>query len=704
MGVERGANDWLTARELAEAGLPGLPGTESAMIRRASREGWPSRKRSRSKALEYHVGGLPEGARNALLERAIAALPEPVLLPEVAVRTLPAVIEKKELQAPATLKGWQRRMMDARCVLLQYLEQLAEAHGVNRAIEAMVRSAQAGALPPHLQNVIGQANARGGKSGSRTLSRSTLLRWKREMKEAGGNYVALAPKEPARETVPPWAPYFLKCYRKPQKPSVPDALAELATILPPQISFPSESQCYRLLQKMSAVDRERGRRTGNELRALKGYRQRDTSTLVPGEVYQCDGHSFKARVAHPVHGKPFHPEVCAVIDMATRLVMGWSAGLSESNQTVADALRHACTVDAEKSYGGIPAIFYTDPGSGNQADVNADPVLGRYARLGITFKTGIVGNSQARGMVERLQQTLWIKAAKQLPTFTGQAMDHTTEYKTTRLVDSQVKKAGASPLLPSWPQFLDLCRQAVERYNHTPHRSLPKVVDESGHKRHMTPLEAYASHLARGWVPETMNAAELDDCFRPRIEVTTRRGVVRCLGNLYYHKELEHHGGERVFVEYEVQDGSKVWVRDQDERLICIAGFEANKDRAFPVSATELAGEKRAKARMARIERKAEEIELERRGVVALTALPSPELIEAQRAALIAEFAEEATANVVELPTDGAGRLRLCRELQRRVAEGETLDERESSWLANYMRGTEYRIFAEVEQDLAAQQ
>lgn len=704
MGVERGANDWLTARELAELALPGLPGTERRIREKADREGWQSRKRAgRGGGLEYHVKGLPELARVALLDAMIAAMPEKSCpLPVVTTPVLPVVLEQKSLPAPATLKGWQRRMMDARCMLLQHLDHLAEVHGVNRAIEAMVKAAKAGALPEHLQMLIGQANARGGKSGSRTLSRSSLLRWKREVKAAGGNYVALAPKEQQRETVPPWAPYFLKCYRKPQKPSVPDALAELATLLPPQITFPSEAQCYRLLAKMSAVDRERGRCTGNELRALKGYRRRDTSDLDPCAVYQCDGHSFKARVAHPVHGKPFHPEVCAVIDAATRMVMGWSAGLSESNQTVADALRHACTVDEEKPFGGIPAIFYTDPGSGNLANVNADPVLGRYARLGITFKTGIVGNSQARGLVERLQQTLWIKAAKQLPTFTGKDMDHTTEYKTTRLVDAQVKKAGQSPLMPSWPQFLDLCRQAVERYNHAPHKSLPTIVDETGHKRHMTPAECYAGHLTRGWVPPTMSQTELDDCFRPRVTVTTRRGEVRLFGNVYFHGELVHHGGEKVIVEYAVQDGSKVWVRDQDERLICIAGFESNKSAMFPVAEVEVAAENREKRRLANIERKREEIIEERRGVIAL--VPAPEQIEAQRAALIAEFAEESTTNVVSLPTDGAGRLRLCRELQRRVAEGEALEERERAWLADYMRGTEYRIFAEVEQDLAAQQ
>jgi len=195
--------------------------------------------------------------------------------------------------------------------------------------------------------------------------------------------------------------------------------------------MPSASQARRFLDKMSKVEREKGRMSTKEIKAIKPFRRRDTSTLMPLDVCQCDGHSFKARIAHPVHGKPFHPEVCAVIDAATRCVIGWSSGLAESAETVACALRHAIQVSPGNERGGIPAIFYTDPGSGNKAKVNADPSFGRYARLGITFKTGIPGNSQARGMVERLQRSLWIKAAKQLPTFTGKDMTAALNIKPT---------------------------------------------------------------------------------------------------------------------------------------------------------------------------------------------------------------------------------------------------------------------------------
>lgn len=56
-----------TARELAAAGLPGLPTTESAIIRMAKREGWNSRKRAgRGGGVEYDHASLPAAARKRL--------------------------------------------------------------------------------------------------------------------------------------------------------------------------------------------------------------------------------------------------------------------------------------------------------------------------------------------------------------------------------------------------------------------------------------------------------------------------------------------------------------------------------------------------------------------------------------------------------------------------------------------------------------
>ncbi|PLX96693.1 MAG: hypothetical protein C0622_14185, partial [Desulfuromonas sp.] len=545
--------EWYSASELT--GLHGLPGTERGVQLRSKREAWLSRKRQGSKAIEYHIDSLPKEAKAALLDQAIASLPEATCA--LVLKDKQEIATAADLPAPASLAKWQRDTMDARLQILQLIDQLTQTVKLTTAIERVVDHAKNGTLPEHIQALVPVANARsGGTSGKQTLSRRTLFRW-RELRGIGTT--ALAQAEAPKKPIPAWAPYFLKCWQKPQGVSIPAALEELAMILPKGIDMPSPSQADRFVRKMSAVDRERGRRSPKELKALKPFRRRSTDELQPLDVVLCDGHSFKARVAHPIHQKPFHPEVCAVIDACTRMVTGWSAGLAESAETVADALRHSISIGPHKEFGGIPAIFYTDPGSGNIAKVNSDPVFGRYARLGITFKTGIVGNSQARGLVERLQSSLWVKAAKQLETYTGHGMDPSAEHRNYRILMKDIKALGRSNMLPSWMQFLDMCRQAVDRYNNRPHSELPKIQDpQTGRTRHMTPTEVWSVFANNGWTPDTVTQQELEDLFRPRIQVKTRRGEVRLFGNIYFNANLQHHHGEQVFVEYESQDGQYV--------------------------------------------------------------------------------------------------------------------------------------------------
>ncbi|MCF6267797.1 MAG: Mu transposase C-terminal domain-containing protein [Desulfuromusa sp.] len=689
------SRQWYSISELK--GLPGLPGTTDGIRAKAKRENWQSRKRhGNGGGYEYHIDSLPAETKAALLDQAIESLPE--TSGQLTLKENHALVLNDNLPAPASLPAWRRNTMDARLQILALVDQLAEQFGISKAIDKIVARAQAGTLPEHIQQIVPLANARSKNgSGKQTLSRRTLYRW-RDLRDIGTT--ALAPAEPAKQPIPAWVPYFLKCYQKPQKPSIPDALEELEYLLPEMLSMPSPSQARRFLDKMSKVDREKGRMSAKEIKTIKPFRSRDTSDLAPLEVCMCDGHSFKASVRHPIHGRPFKPEVCAVIDAATRVVTGWSAGLAESAQTVADALRHGIMVNEDKPRGGIPLIFYTDPGSGNKAKVNADPVFGRYARLGITFKTGIVGNSQARGLVERLQRSLWIRAAKKLPTYSGKDMDASVQYKTQRLLTNDIKAAA---VLISWPQFLDLCQQAVDDYNNRPHSALPKITDQGGNRRYMTPNEMWDAYLAKGWVPDTATELELDDLFRPRVQVTTRRGNVRLFGNTYFNSELQHHFGEQVFVEYEPQNGQFVYVRDMDERLICKAGFEANRSRMFPVSESEHAMEKRATGRAKRLYSQLDEVEAERRGVVEIEEIVPAQISQFHQQLIDEEKAETNSSPAFKEPDSPASRIQAYRQLMQQKKTGNPPCEEAENWLKTFMNTNAGKTMADLDADIQPQ-
>lgn len=579
---------WLTAREIAAEALPGLPATERAIQLRATRESWPFRDRQgRGGGREYPVSALPAPAREAFARRLLKTDAPPAPKPA------------KALPAPASLKGWQRATQDARCALLLQVDRLQVTAGLSRTAAAalLVDQAAAGELREDLAALIPAANARGGASGARLLSKRTVLRWLEARDQAGA--VALAPREaaPERALVPGWAVPLLRLYSRPQKPSLAWCLEFLPAELADGMAPPSYDQAKRFLRAMSAIDRNRGRMGARALRNLKAYVVRDYEGLWPTAIYVADGHTFDAEVQHPIHGQPFRPEVTVVIDVATRVIAGWSIALSENTWSVADAMRHAFTRR------GVPAIWYVDRGRGFNNAAMDDPATGFIPRLGVHKENSIAWNSQARGVVERVHQSCLVRAAKTLPTYMGAAMDAEARQTVFKLVRADIRNVGQSRQLMPWDQFRSFIAAEVEAYNNRRHSELGQ-----------SPADRWARLLAEqpDTVIERLTESEAAEAFRPVVERITRRGQVELFGNVYFLRELEHRHGETVRVGFETQDAGQVWVRDKADRLLGVARLEGNKVPFMPASTfAERAQRTRTQGRLQRLQRHVDEARAE---------------------------------------------------------------------------------------------
>jgi putative transposase len=119
-------------------------------------------------------------------------------------------------------------------------------------------------------------------------------------------------------------------------------------------------------------------------------------------------------------------------------------------------------------------------------------------------------------------------------------------------------------------------------------------------------------------------------------------------------------------------------VRDEEGRLIVIAKRDANKSAFLPVSQVEQAREGRFKNRMRNVERRAEEIELERRGTIQLQA--APQCIE-----ISAELVERSDRLIAELaaPKICASPWERYEDLCARQRSGEATDY-ERQWVKDY--------------------
>ncbi|EGI6488369.1 DDE-type integrase/transposase/recombinase [Salmonella enterica subsp. enterica serovar Hvittingfoss] len=622
-------------------GLPGVPGTAQG-VRYAVKK-WAStdhhkRQRPGTKAIEYSIDCLPEVTQKAIRERYMAQLMEAKTPQEPAK---PVVRRQRDPDAISPLEAYrgspqlmeerlnaltenQRQVADARAALVREVFLLEDQGNIGRlkAINYVVSKARMGELPPLLQAAAVTANAKRGSG--RTISRDPLYQWVlkySQAQNAAERLLLLAPgkREEMKVEEISWLADFLAQYRqsngRPMTEAYDDFVAEWNrrhAEEPYMLQIvPSYDAIRRVMKKLPEVQKQKGRVTGSEYRQLEGFTRRDWLQMPVNYVWIGDGHGMKLKCAHPIHGRPFSPEVTFVIDGATRFVVGWSMDLAENVFAVAGAIQHGIRNH------GKPFIYYSDNGSGETADVLDKEVVGILPRLGVNHPTGIAGNPQGRGIIERLNRTLPMRIARKYRTYFGKGADRETLRKLNRDLRSafntlqqgknlNAKQRAAMRDLPSWSELCEAVREGVEWYNNRPHSELP--MKASG--KHFSPAEYRKKRLAEEDTEiEWLSDVELRDMFRPMVEKPVRRCEIHWLNNIYYAPELRDEHGRKVLISYDIHDASKITVRRLDGSFICEAVWNGNKRAAFPVTAEYHKHQQRIKGMRKRAEEKLRDAE-----------------------------------------------------------------------------------------------
>ncbi|EDV1505171.1 DDE-type integrase/transposase/recombinase [Salmonella enterica subsp. salamae] len=626
---------YVVAKELV--GVPGMPATtkgiREALQRYVGGMSELTRRRSGTKAIEYSVDCLPEVTQKAIRERYIAQLMEAETPQEPAK---PVVRRRRDPDAISPLEAYrgspqlmeerlnaltenQRQVADARAALVREVFLLEDQGNIGRlkAINYVVSKARSGELPPLLQAAAVTANAKRGNG--RTISRDPLYQWVlkySQAQNAAERLLLLAPgkREEMKVEEISWLADFLAQYRqsngRPMTEAYEDFVAEWNrrhAEEPYMLQIiPSYDAIRRVMKKLPEVTKQKGRITGSEYRQLEGFTRRDWLQMPVNYVWIGDGHGMKLKCAHPIHGRPFSPEVTFVIDGATRFIVGWSMDLAENVFAVAGAIQHGIRNH------GKPFIYYSDNGSGETADVLDKEVVGILPRLGVNHPTGIAGNPQGRGIIERLNRTLPMRIARKYRTYFGKGADRETLRKLNRDLRSafntlqqgknlNAKQRAAMRDLPSWSELCEAVREGVEWYNNRPHSELP--MKASG--KHFSPAEYRKKRLAEEDTEiEWLSDVELRDMFRPMVEKPVRRCEIHWLNNIYYAPELRDEHGRRVLISYDIHDASKITVRRLDGSFICEAVWNGNKRAAFPVTAEYHKHQQRIKGMRKRAEEK----------------------------------------------------------------------------------------------------
>ena len=720
---------WLTAAALA--GLPGLPASERRTRDWLARTRVPQRQAAGKHGgggVEWDCSALPEATRAALMLRQIEAVaPATPVAPQLATApqlapdrktALPAVTitPRAGLPAPPAARVASRQeaaCADARLALLNQAYALqAAGRSLEAAFNLLAHQLASPQAPADLLALASAANQRQRRGGAAPVSAKTLWKWHALHTATGWAGLLPAPvlAKPLA-SLPDDVAAVLARYHSTS--GAARNLSHCAQAVNTELGRPHDDwralahRARRALPKVDKVGLIKARHTGAERDAKLPYKRRDTSVLVPNDVWLIDGHTFKAKVRHPFHGQPFAPEVTVVIDAADRFIVGWSISLSENTIAVGDAVRVAVT-----RAGTTPAMIYSDGGSGETGKMLDCPVAGIYNRLGISHPVGLPGKPQGHGLIERSWRTTMIRAARQYGSYQGGDADsHTVRNVRLELgrEATAVKRAQAagaevgsvvklSAKVPGWQQFMADVAAEVERYNTVHrHRGLPKHTSGPHAGKHMTPAEARAAMAQPIDDVLRVTHATAVHLFMPAMVRTPSRGWVTLENKQYFSEALMANGvdGERCRVHYDIHDPAKVWVWTLAGTFVCEAGLEANTIDYMPLSALQLAREKRTRAAVKRLEQKIDtamaELNPQLQAPVAGMVFNAP-----QQPAELAPVA--AQQHPADTPALQAGRPAFFESaadryewlMQHPAAWGDG----DATWLADYAASTDYAALA----------
>ncbi|EKN5996269.1 Mu transposase C-terminal domain-containing protein [Yersinia enterocolitica] len=610
------------------AGIPGLPSTVQGirwtLNRAIERNPEWRRKKAGTKAFEYHIDCLPNEAQKVLRERFVQRLLSDEQLPTVVERKAGKNVVARQMLDVMTkcpelalrevhkLTDKQKAIADARILLAAEVHKLREYADMTRAaaVKHIVDGVRQSALPERIIEAANTANARQGKRTG--ISTGCLQEWYSVWLSVRGDanklQALLAPgqhKATSWEQVY-WLDDFFAFYRNWKRPTVGYAYRQFAEwwrkTYADSVEMPSIYMVYRVLRNVPVIVKERFRSTGSSWRSLNPFVRRDWTTLPVNAVWVGDGHCMKMEAFNPDTGNIFRPEVTFVMDAGQRFIVGWSLALSENVIAVADALRHGM------SQHGIPLFYYSDNGGGEtNRQLDAD-ITGVLPRLGINHMTGIPGNPQGRGIIERVNKEIPHDVAMSFQSYCAKEADKETVRLQQRIARSALtamhkgkelnkRQVEALGKIPTWEQLLSAIELEVARYNNRPHTSLPRK--ENG--EHYSPA-AYRRKLLKENNTEIdyLSPEELHEMFRPEVIRKTFRGEVKVFNNIYFSHELASESGNEVRVNYDIHDANSVIIRRMDGSFICDAIWNGNRVDAIPKPVIQRAAEARVKGRIAR--------------------------------------------------------------------------------------------------------
>lgn len=551
---------YYTARELAEMKLSGLPETESAMIRRAKRDGWKSRaRRGSGGGNEYHFGSLPDISQKSLIEHLVGT--DAI----EALQNSASLIEMKNDRRRA--KFQEDELATARMIIVARFEKFRQATGTpvlsaehsfilfyategqlkgSTFIPEWVRDVypdfsvqslrrwrtlykQIKSLKPKYGNRKGTGVIERGEDG---LIRDYIAALLIKQEHLNAGHIRDLCRNKFGNTV------MVKDLKSGAEKEVP--LPKIRAFERHIVAWKTENA--DIFEKLTNPDSHKNRKQlalGNASAGIVRLNQRWEIDASPVDALCEDGRY----------------SLYAIIDVWSRRVM---FSVSKTPRTEASLL----LIRKAVMEWGVPETIKTDNGS----DFTSKRFMTSLLHLGIEQDICTAYTPEQKPHVERVIQTIQHGLMPLLPGYVGHSVSDAQQIRAkktfaARLGENDEKSFAVSMSHEQLQEYMD--RWANDKYAHNPHSGL----------NGMTPIARAASWSLP--IKKIGNVRALDLMLAPMaggdgFRTIGKKGL-RINNGHFYGPGIELYVGKRVMVRHDPEDMGRVYVFTENHEFICEA-------------------------------------------------------------------------------------------------------------------------------------
>lgn len=700
---------WWTADELAEAGLPDLPGTKRSVNRLADRRGWKSvpgcarRKPGKGGGWEYHWSVLPQAAQRQLLQGR----------------------DQPQDDRPGRDEAW---------AAFEALPETSRQTARDRLAAIQVAETLHAAGQTHVAAVAEAARLAG-------VSTRTLYNW-----------LGLIDGVAEADRLPYLAPRHRTVQRRAPRAEYSEEFWEVLKSDYLRLEQPSFSSCYRRAVRIAkaegwttATEQTMRRRLKAEiskpmqvlcrkgveaLRRMYPAQTRDRLSLSAMEAVNADYHRFDVFVRWPGQGNEapeiVRPQLIAFQDIYSGRILSWRIDKTPNKVGVSLALG-----DMIERF-GIPQRIVLDNGrefankfltggvkTRYRFKVKDDDIPGILVTLGVQVHWATPYSGQSKP-IERAFRDLADDIAKD-PRFAGAYTGNSPDAKPENYA------SRAIPL----DQFIQVVAEGIEEHNArdgrrgqtTAGRSILETFEASYSR---APIRKATAEQRRLWL---MGAEG--------VRVHSRTALIRFMGNEYHAAWMHEIAGRRVVARFDPADlraGLHLYALsgeylglaecrvaggffDLDEarshasaRKAWVKAEKAAAEAARRFDAAELGAYLDGAATATPPEAATPEAKVVRPAVFDKAPRPQPVAREltaeerAERESFVADFQDHAQRVAARETGKDDARARFARalEMEARLADGEALDRDQERWLEGYRSTPEYAAHKAIQEDFSS--